>query len=152
MKDKTPEEQLSGFIARDLPEIGALARSALSKMRKRLPSGFRTGVRQLQCARNRLRPDRARLGRDFFRVALYPRWVSLFFLHAGIPDPQKLLKVGGKAARHIVLERVADLDKPAVKALMKRALERCVKPMDSSSPGRIIIKSNSAKQRPRRPA
>jgi hypothetical protein len=44
------------------------------------------------------------------------------------------------------------LDKPAIKALMKRALERCDKPINGAAPGRIIIKSISAKQRPRRPA
>jgi len=35
--------------------------------------------------------------------------------------------------------------------LMKRALERSAKPLDSANRGRIIIKSISAKQRPRRP-
>jgi hypothetical protein len=88
-----------------------------------------------------------------FSIALYPRWVTLFFLRgANIPDPQKLLKGGGKVVRHIVLETAADLDKPAVRALMKRALERCDKPINGAAPGRIIIKSVSAKQRPRRPA
>lgn len=40
-----------------------------------------------------------------FSIALYPRWVSLFFFHGvGLPDPQKLLKGSGKTVRHIVLE------------------------------------------------
>jgi hypothetical protein len=44
------------------------------------------------------------------------------------------------------------LDKPAVKVLMKHALERADKPLDKANRSRIIIKSISAKQRPRRPA
>jgi len=88
-----------------------------------------------------------------FSIALYPRWVSLFFLRgADLADPQELLKGSGKQVRYIVLESAADLDKPAIKALMKRALERCDKPINGAAPGRIIIKSISAKQRPRRPA
>jgi hypothetical protein len=71
---------------------------------------------------------------------------------AGLPDPQKLLKGSGKIVRHIVLESAADLDKPAITALMKHALKRAAKPLDSANPGRIVIKSISAKQRPRRAA
>ena len=83
----------------------------------------------------------------------FTRWVSLFFFRgADLPDPQKLLKGSGKVARHIVLKSAADLDKPAVRALMKHALERAAKPLDSAARGRIVIKSISAKQRPRRPA
>jgi len=37
MKAKSPESQLSGFIAKYTPEIGALARAAIAKMRARLP-------------------------------------------------------------------------------------------------------------------
>jgi hypothetical protein len=88
-----------------------------------------------------------------FSITLYPRWVSLFFFHgADLPDPRKLLKGSGKQVRHIVLENAADLDKPAVKALMNRALELSAKPLDSANPGRIIIKTISAKHRPRRHA
>jgi hypothetical protein len=36
--------------------------------------------------------------------------------------------------------------------LMKSALERAAKPLDSAAPNRIVIKSISVKQRPRRPA
>ena len=78
---------------------------------------------------------------------------QLFFFHGvGLPDPQKLLKGSGKTVRHIVLENASDLDKPAIKALMKLALERAGKPLDKKNRSRIIIKSVSAKQRPRRPA
>ncbi|HEY7183495.1 MAG TPA: DUF1801 domain-containing protein [Blastocatellia bacterium] len=152
MNDQAPEEQLAGFIARYLPEIGALAESALAKMRERLPGAVELVYDNYNALAVGFGPTE-RASDVIFSIALYPRWVSLFFLHgADIPDPQKLLKGGGKVVRHIVLESAADLDRPAVKALMKRALERCDKPINGSSPGRIVIKSISAKQRPRRPA
>jgi hypothetical protein len=44
------------------------------------------------------------------------------------------------------------LDTPPVRALMAEALARAAQPFDPARPNRIIIKSISAKQRPRRPA
>jgi len=40
MNDKAPEEQLDSFIAKYIPEIGALAQEALAKMRARLPGAI----------------------------------------------------------------------------------------------------------------
>ncbi|HKQ76878.1 MAG TPA: DUF1801 domain-containing protein [Blastocatellia bacterium] len=151
MKDNTPEEQLAGFIARYTPEIGALAHEALAKMRARLPGAIELVYDNYNALAIGFGPTE-RASDVIFSIALYPRWVSLFFFNGvGLPDPQKLLKGSGKTVRHIVLENAADLDKPAVKALMKHALERADKPLDRENRSRIIIKSISAKQRPRRP-
>jgi hypothetical protein len=151
MSDKAPEEQLAGFIARYTPEIGALARATLAKMRARLPGAIELVYDNYNALAIGFGPTE-RASDAIFSIALFPRWVSLFFLRgADLPDPHKLLKGSGKVARHIVLESAADLDTPAVNALMKRALERSAKPLDSANRGRIIIKSISAKQRPRRP-
>ena len=45
-----------------------------------------------------------------------------------------------------------DLDKPAVRALMQQAIKRAKWSLEKSGTGPLIIKSISAKQRPRRPA
>jgi hypothetical protein len=77
--------------------------------------------------------------------------VTLFFLTGkGLPDPDKLLKGDGVRVRHVVLESAATLDSPAIQALMKAALERS-DPIPSRQRRHLIIKSISAKQRPRRP-
>jgi hypothetical protein len=152
MNDKAPKEQLAGFIAKYKPEIGALAQEALSMMRARLPGALELVYDNYNALAIGFSPTE-RASDVIFSIALYPRWVSLFFFHGvGLPDPQKLLKGSGKTVRHIVLENASDLDKPAVKALMKLALERAGKPLDKKNRSRIIIKSVSAKQRPRRPA
>ena len=94
-----------------------------------------------------------RASEAIFSIAVFPRWVSLFFFQgAKLEDPEKILEGRGKTIRHIVLEGQATLDRPAVKALMKQALERAPKSLDEKTRGRLIIKSISAKQRPRRPA
>ena len=60
-------------------------------------------------------------------------------------------KGSGKQARHIVLESAELLDDPDVQDLMAQALELSPMQIDAAQPGRLIIKSVSAKQRPRRP-
>ena len=151
MNNNAPEEQLAGFIARYTPEVGALARAALAKLRARLPGAIELVYDNYNALAIGFSPTE-RASDVIFSIALYPRWVSLFFFHGvGLPDPQKLLKGSGKTVRHIVLESASDLDKPAIKALMKHALERADEPLDKANRSRIIIKSISAKQRPRRP-
>ncbi len=88
-----------------------------------------------------------------FSIALYPNWVSLFFLQAkGLPDPLKLLKGSGNVAKHIVLESPKTLCEPAVEVLMREAVTRARVPFSRDGKHRLIVKSISAKQRPRRPA
>ncbi len=151
MKDETPEKQLDDFIARYTPEIDALAQAALARMRERLPGAIELVYDNYNALAIGFGPTE-RTSDVIFSIALYPRWVSLFFFRSvGLPDPQKLLKGSGKTVRHIVLKDAADLDKPAIRALMKHALERAPGRFDGAATSRIIIKSISAKQRPRRP-
>ena len=88
-----------------------------------------------------------------FSIALYPRWINLFFFPGfNLPDPDHLLKGSGTTVRRIQLEGVATLDNPAVRALIKEALARAEPPINPKAKGRLVIKSISAKQRPRRPS
>ena len=145
-----PEKQLDGFLAKYLPEIVSVARSALDRMRARLPGAIEmvydnyNGLVIGFCPTER--PSDA-----IFSLVLYPRWVTLCFLQgAGLPDPNGLLRGKGKIVRHIVLEEAEDLDKPEVQDLITTALERARTPLEETVPGRLIIKSVSATQRPLR--
>ncbi|MGZ3305637.1 MAG: hypothetical protein ACXU8U_07225, partial [Asticcacaulis sp.] len=81
-----------------------------------------------------------------------PRWVSLFFLQAkDLDDPHKLLKGKGNVAKHIVLKSASDLDDLQISTLIGRALATAKTPLPNDATGRLVIKSVSAKQRPRRP-
>jgi hypothetical protein len=141
------QRQLDAFLSRYTPEIRALGEAAIAKLRARLPGavqivydnynalvvGFGSSERASDAA---------------FSIALYPKWVRLFFLDGvALPDPKKLLEGSGKAVRSIRLESADDLDKPAVRALMKAALK--AQPIPASG-GRLVIRAISAKQRPRR--
>jgi hypothetical protein len=59
----------------------------------------------------------------------------------------------GSTTRHIVLaEGARTLAAKPVRALIGQALTKADRPFRSGARGRIVIKSVSAKQRPRRPA
>jgi hypothetical protein len=151
MKDASPEDQLAGFIAKFTPEIADQVHEALAKMRSRLPGALELVYDNYNALAIGWGPSE-RMSDVIFSIAVFPRWLSLFFFQGvGLPDPQNLLKGEGNMARHIVLAGAECLDKPAIRALMKHALECAVKPLDPQQSHRILIKSISAKQRPRRP-
>jgi ethanolamine utilization protein EutA (predicted chaperonin) len=90
-----------------------------------------------------------------FSIALYPRRVSLFFLQAmksNLQDPQKLLQGNGSVVRFIPLDSPAQIDSAAVQRLMKQAVVGAKVPFSRIGKGKLIIKSISARQLPRRPA
>jgi hypothetical protein len=152
MTSPSPRARLDGFIDRYNPQIGSLARRVLRKMRARLPGALELVYDNYNGLVIGFGPTE-RASDAVFSVVLYPRWVNLVFLRgASLPDPQKLLKGGGKVARRIVIEDAAMLDDPGVFSLMATALERMATPLDATVRSRVIIKSVSAKQRPRRPA
>jgi hypothetical protein len=151
MKDASPEQRLAGFIAKYTPEIGALAHAALAKLRKRLPGAIELVYDNYNALAIGFSPTE-RVSDVICSITLYPRWVSLFFMYgAALPDPGGLLKGSGKQVRHLVLESAAMLDRPGVRALIAAAVNSAATPLDRAQPRRLVIKSISAKQRPRRP-
>src|ERR1017187_888081 len=151
-KDPSPQAQLDAFLDKYSPAVATLARACLAKMRARLPGAVQLVYDNYNALAIGFGPSE-RAGEAVFSIALYPRWVTLFFLQgAGLPDPQHLLKGSGKVVRHIVLASAADLDSPAVQGLMATALKRAEPAIDTDAPGSLVIRSVSARQRPRRPA
>jgi hypothetical protein len=147
-----PEAQLEGFLAKYTAEVAGLARAALVKMRKRLPGAIEMVYDNYNALVIGLSPSE-RPSEAVFSIALYPRWVTLFFLQGkNLRDPEKLLKGSGSRVRSIVLESAGTLDDPAVEDLIAEALERAAKPFDFAQERKLVIRAIAAKQRPRRPA
>ena len=148
----SPEKQLASFLAKYSPEIAGLARAARRKMRKRYPTALELVYDNYNALAIGYAPSE-RASEGIFSIALFPRWVSLFFLQAkGLPDPQKKLQGNGTVAKHIVLPSPESLDDPAISSLMQEAIARAAIPFDPRGKHRLIIKSVSEKQRPRRPS
>jgi len=151
MTSASPDAHLAGFLAKFTPEIAALAKACLARMRKRLPGATQPVYDNYNALAIGFGPN-DRVRDVIFSIAVYPRWVSLFFFHGiGLNDPHKLLTGGGNQVRHIVLKEAAMLDQPAIIDLMDQALLNAKVPIDPKAKGGLVIKSVSAKQRPRRP-
>jgi len=147
----SPEEQLDDFLAKFTPEVETQARAALERMRARLPGAVQLVYDNYNALAIAFGANE-KLSGVVFSIALYPRWVSLFFARGTeLSDPAGLLQGTGKGIRHIVLKDIALFDDPAVEALIAQSLARATPPIDPTKPGRLIVKSVSAKQRPRRP-
>jgi hypothetical protein len=144
------EDQLASFIAKFTPEMAARIRAARAKMRARLPHALELVYDNYNFFVIGYGPNE-KAGDAIFSLAAQAKGLSLCFLQgAALPDPKGLLKGAGTVARHIRLESAATLDSPELKALMDTALLRAKTPLPDSGEHALIIKSVSAKQRPRR--
>jgi hypothetical protein len=151
MLKKTPPQQLAGFLAKYDPAVAAVARGTLARLRKRLRGATEIVYDNYNALAIGFGPGE-RASEAIISIAVYPRWVSLFFLQgARLEDPAKLLKGKGARVRHIVLGEARDIDSADVDALISAALKAAARPIDPKAKRQLIIKSISAKQRPRRP-
>lgn len=144
------QTQLEGFIARFTPQIADRVRAARALLRQRLPGATELAYDNYNALAIGYGPG-DKTSEAVFSLAIYPRNVLLYFLPGvGLPDPEGLLQGEGKVGRYLCLKDVALLDEPAIIALIEAALDRAKHPLPSSG-GRTIVKSISARQRPRRP-
>jgi hypothetical protein len=148
----TPQ-QLAAFINKFEPAIGKLVRSARAELRKRFfPAALELVYDNYNALAIAWAPNE-RTSEVIVSLAIYPRGVSLYFMHgAKLADPQKLLEGSGNQGRFIRLTDVSLLDKPAVKSLLRAAIAHGKTPLPKTGRGYTVIKSISKKQRPRRPA
>lgn len=145
------EHQLHAFIERYSPGVASDARRALSFLGKRLP----TATRLVYDNYNALVigfGTSGKVGDIILSIALYPRYVTLFFLKGTVlPDPTGILEGSGVTVRGVRLDPITRLETPEVGALIDAAVANAA-PLAPGGEGALVIKSISAKQRPRRPA
>jgi hypothetical protein len=148
-----PEAQVEAFLAEYDLAIAELGRT----LRSRLQAMFPDAVELVYDNYNGLvfgfgpspKPSEAPLS-----LQLVPRWVNLCFIReaATLPDPCGLLLGSGRIARHIPMRTLEDFDRPEVQDLIRIAAERAgLTTARTGAGGELIIRSISAKRRPRRP-
>ena len=142
--------QVDGFLAKYSPDIAKLGRAARARMRRKLPGWSEFVYDNYNALVFGFGPT-GRPSDAVFSIALYPKWVRLFFLQDGpsLRDPEKLLSGTGSRVRSLVLRDAGDLDTPAVRALMAQAMAGAPRAAAKTPP--TTVRSVSAKQRPRRP-
>ncbi|HEY3579520.1 MAG TPA: hypothetical protein VGK82_03215 [Pyrinomonadaceae bacterium] len=148
--DTSPAKQVAGFIAKFDPGVAKLTRAARSVVRKRFP----TAIELVYDNYNALAigySSTERTSDVLFSLAVYARGVNLYFMYGrSLPDPHKLLQGSGNQGAFVRLDDVSVLDDPGVKELIQAAVKHAEPPLPTSGRGYTIVKSVSAKQRPRR--
>jgi len=148
-KEESPARQLDLFLAKFEPGTRSLIKAARGVLRRRWP-----GANELvwdnynffvigYCTTER--PSSA-----IVTIAAAANGVGIsFYRGASLPDPKRILLGSGAQNRFIRLESVATLARPEVRALLDAAA-RQERPPFAQARGKLIIRSISAKQRPRR--
>jgi hypothetical protein len=143
-------KQVAGFIAKFDPAIASLTRACRSVIRKRYPSANELVYDNYNALAIAYGPTE-KTSEVVFSIAVYPRVVDLYFMYGrSLPDPNKLLRGNGTQGAFIRLESAETLADPKVVDLIERAVKRQEPTFASSGKGRTMVKSISAKQRPRR--
>jgi hypothetical protein len=148
----SPAEQIEAFIAKFEPATAELIRECRTELRTLLPTavelvydnynffviGYSTTERPSDC---------------IVSLAAAANGVGLsFYYGASLPDPQKLLQGSGKQNRFVRLPSAKTLQLPGVLALINAAVAQAQSPLPTEGVGCTIVRSVSAKQRPRRKA
>ena len=148
----TTATQIASFLAKYDPKIAADARASRTRLRKMVPGGVEFVYDNYNALVFGFGPSE-RPSEAVLSLAIMPRWVTLCFLKgAKLRDPKKLLRGGGSIVRNIHLSSPRHLEDSDVRALIAQAIESA-RPAFAGKPGKqqTVIRSISAKQRPRRP-
>jgi hypothetical protein len=150
MPSASAEAQLKAFIDKFDPKNQALIRAARRWMRKRLPTanelvydnynffviGYCSTERSSDC---------------IVSIVAARNGVGLsFYYGAMLPDPHKVLLGSGAQNRFIRLESAAVLARPEIAEIISTAVALARTPLRESGKGKLIIRSISEKQKPRR--
>jgi len=149
--DAPPATQIAGFLAKFDPRIARLIRGCRTALRKRLPAATELVYDNYNflvfgfCSSNRASDAIVSLAAAANGVGLS------FYRGAALPDPEGRLLGSGVQNRFVRLPAVSTLAEPAIRDLIAAAVAQAKTPLPRSGRGTTVIKSISAKQRPRRP-
>jgi hypothetical protein len=85
---------------------------------------------------------------SFVYVAAYAKGVNIGFWDAtALPDPDRLLEGAGKRSRHVKIRAAADLDRPAIRALIRAAVEIAERPEGAPPKPESVVRAVYARRR-----
>jgi hypothetical protein len=144
------ERQLKSFIAKFDPAHQTLIRAVRKVLRKRFPTAFELAYDNYNFFVIGYGPTE-RPSDCIVSLVAGSNGVGICFIHgAKLPDPAKILRGSGNQTRSIHLDSADVLARPEVEALIVAAIARAKTPFRAGARVQLIIRSVSAKQRPRR--
>lgn len=146
----TPAEQLESFIEKFDAPNQSLIRATRKALRKRFPTAHELVYDNYNFFVIGYSPTE-RTSDSLLSIAAASNGVGVCFIQgARIEDPKKLLTGAGKQTRFLRIPSVDVFKDPDVEALIAAAESDAKVPMRTTGKGNLVIRSISAKQRPRR--
>jgi len=145
-RQPSPNAQLSAFLSRFPPEIVALVKRCLPKLRRAFPGSYQL-VYDYSSSLVVAFGMSDRGYEAIVAIAISPRSVRLF-VDKSLPDPKGLLEGSGGKVRSVALKAASDLDHGDIHALIKAAIRHSGVTFPRTGTTRVVIKSK--KRRPRR--
>lgn len=150
------EKELASHFAKYDPATAKLGKALRAKLRARLPGLFEiVYVYETQKAFLISYSPTEKGYEGVCSLALYPGLVKLCFgqgAQLSKSDPSKLLQGSGKTVRHVVLNSVAEFERPEIQALLTAAVKLAKVSPDAGAKGKVISRAASQKQRAHRAA
>ena len=144
------EEHLKSFIDKFTPEHQRLIREVRKALRRRLPTAYELAYDNYNFFVIGYGPTE-RPSDCILSMAAGANGIGLCFIRgASLPDPKRVLLGSGKQTRFLRVPSHDVLGRPEVEALISAAVAQSKAPMPAGGRGGLIIRSVSAKQRPRR--
>jgi hypothetical protein len=144
-----PEGRLKGSIGKFDAKHQRLIRAVRKELHRQFPTACELAYDNYNFFVLAYSPTE-RPSDPFLSMAAGANGVGLCFLRgAGLPDPRKILLGSGNQTRFIRLESASVLERPEVRALVAAAVSRSRVPFAATGRRTLIIRSVSAKQRPR---
>ena len=136
------QADLDRIIAKQPPDMAKLTKAVLAKLRPRFPGAVEMVYDKKRGLVIGFCPDE-RASNVINSIGVYSKWINLYFFEGDtLPDPDGLLQGSGHTVRHIRITSAADLDRPAVKALMAETLKRADPLLDPRKKRRVIIRQS----------
>ena len=149
---RVAEAKLAEFIAKFSPDHQRMIRAVRKRLRERFKGAYELAYDNYNFFVIGYSPTE-RPSDAIVSMACGSNGVGLCFIHgAKLADPTGILEGSGKQTRFIHLDAPELLARTDVEALIADAIARAKAPLSPAQPGRLIIRSVSAKQRPRRRA
>lgn len=144
--------QIATFIAKYSPDVARQFRTARATLRRLFPRGYELVYDNYNALGCGFSPT-SRSSDILVSVVAYPKWVTLFFFNGrSLGDPEGLLQGSGVRIRSLRLQPFALLTTDAVGELLAQAIEESRSELQAAARLSTVVKSVSARQRPRRPA
>ena len=147
-RQPSPSAQFAVFLSRFPPEIVALVKRCLPKLRRAFPGSYQL----VYDYSNSLVVAFGMSERGYEAIvalAIFPSAVRLYF-DKSLPDPKGLLEGAGAKVRSVTLKTASDLDHGDIQALVKAAIKHSGVTFPRTGSTRMVIKSESKKRRPRK--